>query len=318
MAENQSTAVVGKKADGKFMLLMKQIYKHRALMLMLLVGLVYYAVFHYAPLAGIQIAFRDFKVRDGIWGSEWVGLKWFRKMWMGPSFVTVFKNTLILSVYKFVTGFPAPILFALLLNELRNKWFKKIIQTVSYLPHFLSWVILAGVFMQILSPSTGAVNIIIKFFGGQPIYFLGNSQYFRGTMVMLSIWKGIGWGSIIYLATLSGISPELYEAAVIDGAGRFKQAIHITLPSLLPVISIMFIMNIGSVINDDFDQIYNLYNENVYDVADVISTYVYRQGLVKMEYSYSSAVGLFKNVISFGLIIITNTITSRISEYGIW
>ena len=318
MAENQSTAVVGKKPDGKFIALMKQIVKHRALMLMLLVGLVYYAIFHYAPLAGVQIAFRDFKIRDGIWGSEWVGLKYFKKMFAGPSFMTVFKNTLILSVYKFVTGFPAPIIFALLLNELRNKWFKKIVQTISYLPHFLSWVILAGVFMQILSPSTGAVNLIIQFFGGKPIYFLGNSQYFRGTMVVLSIWKGIGWGSIIYLATLSGISPELYEAAVIDGAGRFKQAIHITLPSLLPVISIMFIMNIGSVINDDFDQIYNLYNENVYDVADVISTYVYRQGLIKMEYSYSAAVGLFKNVISFGLIIITNMVTSRISEYGIW
>ena len=296
----------------------KRIWKHRALMLMLLVGLVYYAIFCYGPMYGIQIAFKDYKFRRGIWGSEWVGLEWFRKMFSGQNFLIVFRNTLLISLYKMIAGFPAPIIFALLLNELDGKWFKKTIQTVSYLPHFLSWVILGGIFMQILSPSTGAVNYIIKMFGGTPIYFLGDIRWFRSTMVILSVWKGFGWGSIIYLATMSSINPELYEAATIDGANRWRQTINITLPALAPIIAIMFIMNSGSIINDDFDQIFNLYNETVYRVGDVISTYTYRQGLVEMKYSYTTAVGLFKNVISFGIILLTNFITSKFSDYGIW
>ncbi|MDD6876819.1 MAG: ABC transporter permease subunit [Clostridiaceae bacterium] len=287
-------------------------------MLMLLVGLVYYAIFCYGPMYGIQIAFKDYKFRRGIWGSEWVGLEWFRKMFSGQNFLIVFRNTLLISLYKLIAGFPAPIIFALLLNELDGKWFKKTIQTVSYLPHFLSWVILGGIFMQILSPSTGAVNYIIKMFGGTPIYFLGDIRWFRSTMVILSVWKGFGWGSIIYLATMSSINPELYEAATIDGANRWRQTINITLPALAPIIAIMFIMNSGSIINDDFDQIFNLYNETVYRVGDVISTYTYRQGLVEMKYSYTTAVGLFKNVISFGIILLTNFITSKFSDYGIW
>ncbi|MDY5015167.1 MAG: ABC transporter permease subunit [Eubacteriales bacterium] len=287
-------------------------------MLMLLVGLVYYAIFCYGPMYGIQIAFKDYKFRRGIWGSEWVGLEWFRKMFSGQNFLMVFRNTLLISLYKLIAGFPAPIIFALLLNELDGKWFKKTIQTVSYLPHFLSWVILGGIFMQILSPSTGAVNYIIKMFGGTPIYFLGDIRWFRSTMVILSVWKGFGWGSIIYLATMSSINPELYEAATIDGANRWRQTINITLPALAPIIAIMFIMNSGSIINDDFDQIFNLYNETVYRVGDVISTYTYRQGLVEMKYSYTTAVGLFKNVISFGIILLTNFITSKFSDYGIW
>ena len=285
---------------------------------MLLVGLVYYAIFCYGPMYGIQIAFKDYKFRRGIWGSEWVGLEWFRKMFSGQNFLMVFRNTLLISLYKLIAGFPAPIIFALLLNELDGKWFKKTIQTVSYLPHFLSWVILGGIFMQILSPSTGAVNYIIKMFGGTPIYFLGDIRWFRSTMVILSVWKGFGWGSIIYLATMSSINPELYEAATIDGANRWRQTINITLPALAPIIAIMFIMNSGSIINDDFDQIFNLYNETVYRVGDVISTYTYRQGLVEMKYSYTTAVGLFKNVISFGIILLTNFITSKFSDYGIW
>ena len=296
----------------------KRIWKHRALMLMLLVGLVYYAIFCYGPMYGIQIAFKDYKFRRGIWGSEWVGLEWFRKMFSGQNFLMVFRNTLLISLYKLIAGFPAPIIFALLLNELDGKWFKKTIQTVSYLPHFLSWVILGGIFMQIISPSTGAVNYIIKMFGGTPIYFLGDIRWFRSTMVIRSVWTGFGWGSIIYLATMSSINPELYEAATIDGANRWRQTINITLPALAPIIAIMFIMNSGSIINDDFDQIFNLYNETVYRVGDVISTYTYRQGLVEMKYSYTTAVGLFKNVISFGIILLTNFITSKFSDYGIW
>ena len=298
--------------------LMREFWKYKYLMLMLLIGLVYYAVFHYGPMYGVQIAFKDYKFKAGIWGSEWVGLENFQKMFRAHDFFVVLKNTFIISFYKLIFGFPMPIVFAMLLNELANKYFKRTIQTISYLPHFLSWVILAGVFMQILSPTTGAVNFVIKFFGGTPIYFLGDSRWFRFTLVITSIWKSIGWSSIIYLASITGINPELYEAAHIDGANRLQQAMKITLPSLAPVVSIMFIMNMGSLINDDFDQIFNLYNANVYDVADVISTYTYRQGLVSMKYSFSAAVGLFKNVVAFVLILITNVVTSRISEYGIW
>ena len=293
-------------------------YKHKYLMAMLFIGIVYFALFHYGPMYGIQIAFKDYKIRSGMLRSEWVGLKHFRSLFVSRDFINVTRNTLIISFYKLIFGFPAPIIFALLINELAGKFFKKIIQTVSYLPHFLSWVILAGVFIQILSPSRGAVNYIISIFGGKPIYFLGNNDWFRLTLVITSIWKNFGWGSIIYLASISSISPELYEAAIIDGAGRFRQVWSITLPSLLPVISIMFIFSSGSLINDDFDQIFNLYNEAVYRVGDVLSTYTYRQGLVRMQYSYTTAVGLFKNVVAFVLILLTNFAASKFSDYGIW
>jgi len=267
---------------------------------------------------GIVLAFKDYRFRLGILKSPWVGLENFYTMFRGIDFPKVFRNTVIISFYKLIAGFPAPIILALLLNEVRNKTYKKTIQTISYLPHFLSWVILAGVFIQLLSPSQGPVNYVIKLLGFEPIYFLGDPKWFRFTLVVTSIWKGVGWGSIIYLASISSINPELYEAAYIDGANRFQQVLKITLPSLAPVITIMFILNTGSLINDDFDQIFNLYNVAVYDVADVISTYTYRVGLVQMQYSFSTAVGLFKNIISFILILITNYITSLFGEYGIW
>ncbi|NSW90424.1 MAG: sugar ABC transporter permease [Firmicutes bacterium] len=267
---------------------------------------------------GIVIAFKNYKFRLGVFGSPWIGFENFRTMFRGVDFFNVFRNTLIISFYKLIFTFPAPIILALLLNEVRNRAYKKTIQTISYLPHFLSWVILAGVFMQLLSPSQGPINYIIKSLGGKAIYFLGDPKWFRTTLVATSVWKGIGWGSIIYIASISSINPELYEAAYIDGANRFVQTIKITLPSIVPVITIMFILSTGSLINDDFDQIFNLYNPAVYDVADVISTYTYRMGLVQMQYSFSTAVGLFKNIISFLLIMITNYITSRFSEYGIW
>ncbi len=302
----------------KVLRILKQIWMHRYLYAMLLIGVVYYAIFRYGPMYGIQIAFKDYRFLDGIWGSKWVGLAHFQRMFRGLGFWPVLKNTFLISLYKMIFGFPAPIILALLFNELRGKYFKRTIQTLSYLPHFLSWVILAGIFMQILSPSTGAVNYLIKFFGGEPIFFLGNPSWFRSTLVMTSIWKSIGWGSVIYLAAISGVNPELYEAATIDGANRFQQIMRITLPSIAPVISIQLILSAGSLISDDFDQIFNLYNTAVYNVGDVLSTYVYRQGLIDMKYSYSAAIGLFQNVVAVFFIMVTNFITSRISEYGIW
>lgn len=280
--------------------------------------ILYYVVFAYAPMYGIIIAFKDYSFARGILGSDWIGFENFERIFESRAFFQVFWNTLIISFYKLITGFPAPILFAILLNELRCSWFKKSVQTISYLPYFLSWVVLGGLFIQLLSPSTGPISYIFKLLGKQPIYFLGDVKWFRSVLVVTSLWKGLGWGSIIYLAALAGIDPQLYEAAMIDGAGKLKQIIYVTLPSLVPVITIMFIFAMGGIINDDFDQIFNLYNEAVYSVGDVISTYNYRIGLISNEYGYSTAVGLFKTVISFALILFTNFVAKRYNEYGIW
>jgi putative aldouronate transport system permease protein len=293
-------------------------WKYRYLVLLFLPAMIYYIIFHYAPLYGIQIAFKNFISIRGIVNSPWVGLNNFKLLFSMGSFKEVFRNTIIISFLKLLFGFPAPIIFAILLNEIRALKFKKVVQTISYLPHFVSWVILGGLFLQFLSPSTGPINILLKSLGMQPIYFLADKFWFRPVLVMTSIWKGVGWGSIIYLASLSGIDPQLYEAAEIDGAGRFRKAISITLPSLVPVITIMLIFSVGGIVKDDFDQIFNLYNAAVYSVADVLSTYTYRIGLIEMRFSFSTAVGLFTNVISFVLIIITNAITKYVNEYGLW
>jgi putative aldouronate transport system permease protein len=293
-------------------------WKHRYLFILFIPAIVYYGVFRYGPLYGIQIAFKDFIFRRGITGSPWVGIENFKLLFSMGSFKEVLRNTVVISFLKLIFGFPAPIIFAILLNEIRAGKYKKIIQTVSYLPHFVSWVILGGVFMQFLSPSTGPVNIILQNAGIKPVYFLANERWFRPVLVVTSIWKGVGWGSIIYLASISGIDPELYEAAEIDGAGRLRKAVSITLPSLVPVITVMMIFSVGGIIQDDFDQIFNLYNPAVYSVGDVLSTYTYRVGLVEMKYSFSAAVGLFTNIIAFVLILITNSIAKRVNEYGLW
>jgi putative aldouronate transport system permease protein len=293
-------------------------WKHKYLTMLFIPAIVYYIVFHYVPLYGIQIAFKDYIFTKGIWGSKWVGFEYFKELLTLGSFWEVFRNTIIISFYKFVIGFPAPIIFAILLNEIRLIRFKKFVQTVSYLPHFLSWVILGGLFIQFLSPSSGPINMLLQGLGIKPIYFIADPKWFRSVLVSTSVWKGIGWGSIIYLAALSGINPELYEAATIDGANRFHKIRYITLPELAPVITIMLIFALGGLINDDFDQVFNMYNDAVLSTGDVISTYAYRAGLVKMQYSFSTAVGLFKNIISFILVLGTNAIAKRINDYGIW
>jgi putative aldouronate transport system permease protein len=267
---------------------------------------------------GVQIAFKNFIFRLGIIKSPWIGLTNFKQLFAMGSFREVFRNTIIISTLKLLFGFPAPIIFAILLNEIAGLRFKKIIQTVSYLPHFVSWIILAGIFMPLLAPSTGPINILLNNFGFKSIYFLADKKWFRPVLVATSIWKGVGWGSIIYLASLSGIDSQLYEAAEIDGAGRFRKMISITLPSLYPVITIMLIFAVGGIVGDDFDQIFNLYSPAVYSVGDVLGTYTYRVGLVEARYSFSAAVGLFTNAISFVLILATNAITKRINEYGLW
>lgn len=296
---------------------LRNYWRNRYLFLLLLPGLIFYIVFRYKPLYGILIAFKDYHITQGVWGSPWQSLDFYRRTFLSKPFWDVFKNTLLISTYKLVYGFPAPIVLALLLNELRNGPFKRIVQTVSYIPYFISWVVLSGIFIDILSPS-GPFNYLIKGVMGSSIYFLGDTTYFRSTLVGLSIWKGIGYGAVVYLAALSGVNPELYEAARIDGANRWKQALHITLPTLTPIIVILFILNIGSVVEDDFDQIFNLYNPAVYSVGDVLSTYVYRQGILRMQYSYATAVGLFQNILAFLLVFLTNRVSKLFGEYGIW
>lgn len=293
-------------------------WKNKYLVLLFIPAVVYYIVFHYVPIYGILIAFKDYKFSQGIWGSKWVGFDHFKDLFELGSFWEVFRNTFIISTYKLIFGFPAPILLALLLNEVRVIVFKRFVQTVSYLPHFLSWVVLSGLFVQFLSPSIGPINILLQSLGMKPIYFLADPNWFRSVLVATDIWKDIGWGTIVYLAALTSINPELYEASTVDGANRFQNIFYITLPSMAPIITIMFIFAVGRLVNDDFDQVFNMYNSAVYSVGDVLSTYTYRKGLVGMEYSFATAVGLFKNVVAFTLIYITNAIAKRINDYGLW
>ena len=298
--------------------LLENYWKNRYLVMLLLPAVIFFLIFCYGPMPGVIIAFKDYKFRLGIFRSAWVGLDNFRLLFSMKSFNEVFRNTLLISIYKLITGFPAPIIFALLLNEVRQAKFKKAVQTISYLPHFVSWVVLGGLFIQFLSPSTGPINVILKSMGIDPVFFLADPKWFRSVLVVTSIWKGFGWGSIVYLASITSISPQLYEAADMDGAGRFRKMGYITLPEMIPVITIMLIFSIGGIVNDDFDQIFNLYNEAVYNVGDVLGTYIYRVGLIEMKYSFSAAVGLFRNVISFALVFLANFTAKRINEYGIW
>jgi len=290
----------------------------RYLLVLFIPGMLFFLIFKYLPIYGMVIAFQDYNFFDGMFGSPWVGFQHFEDMFKTPSFWEVFRNTLVISFLQFLFGFPAPIIFALLLNEVVHLRSKKFFQTVSYLPHFVSWVILAGLFVQFLSPSTGPINVLITALGGKPIYFMADPAWFVQVLVVTEVWKSIGWGSIIYLAALSSIDPELYEAAAMDGANRWQKMWRITLPSLAPVITVMLILAIGKLVNDNFDQIYNMYNPAVYGVADVLSTYIYRKGLADMEYSFATAVGLFKNVIAFGMVIAANWAAKKISDNGIW
>lgn len=294
--------------------------RHMALTIMLLPTIAYFIVFKYIPITGIVMAFKDFQLGKGIWGSPWVGLKNFELAFSMPTFKRAFENTVIISLIKIVTGFPAPIILALLLNEVRHMKFKRTVQTISYLPYFLSWIVVAGLFMQLLSPNTGVINYILKNTFGlkEPIFFLGDNKWFRGTLILTDIWKGVGWGSILYIASISGIDPTMYEAAVCDGASRFQRLLYITLPSLMPTIIIMLILRVGNVMVAGFDQIFNMYNPAVYKTADIIDTFVYRYGIGQMKYSLSSAVGLFQNLIGFVLVIGMNFTANRINGSGIW
>lgn len=294
--------------------------RHFELVLLFLPVLGYFIIFRYVPMYGITLAFKQYNLGLGILRSPWVGLDNFTVLFASPLFVRAVQNTVIISLQRLVFGFPMPIVLALLLNEVRHAGFKKTVQTISYLPHFLSWIILYGLFQQILSPSTGPINhALVGWFGlREPIFFLGDNRYFRATLIVTDIWKSMGWGSILYLATISGINPSLFEAAIVDGAGRLQRTWYITLPSLVPTIAILLILNVGGILDAGFDQIFNMYNPAVYATSDIIDTYVYRVGIGQMRYSQGTAVGLFKNAIGFVLVVITNKVSQRISGSGVW
>nr|WP_312886165.1 ABC transporter permease subunit [Paenibacillus plantarum] len=276
-------------------------------------------IFHYIPILGLVMAFQDYKPWLGFFKSDWVGLKHFEALFMFEGSKQVIWNTLVISVLKIVCGFIVPIVFALLLNEIRRNGIKRSIQTFVYLPHFLSWVILGGILIDILSIKGGLINrVIVDGFGLDPIFFLGQGGWFRFVLVISDIWKEFGYGMIIYLAAIAGVNPSLYEAAEMDGATRLKQTLHVTMPAMLPIIIVVGTLQLGNVLNAGFDQIFNLYNPLVYDQGDVIDTFVYRSAMIKGDFSFSTAVGLFKSIISFILIVTSYRLAYKFANYRIF
>ncbi|MGI5895095.1 MAG: ABC transporter permease [Candidatus Merdivicinus sp.] len=279
----------------------------------------YYVIFKYLPMYGVQIAFKDYSIYSTIAESEWVGLKHFYSFFSSMYFGRLLRNTIVISLYDIAFGFTTPILLALLLNEVQHLRFKKAIQTISYLPHFISSVIIVSMVVNFLDPQTGLINNIIAALGGTRTNFLLDPKYFWTIFTSMNVWQGVGWGAIIYSAALSGVDTSLYEAAMIDGASRFRQICSVTLPSIAPTISIMFILRMGSILSVSSSKIILIYNSQIYETADVLSTYVYRRGLVEADYSFASAVDLFQSVVGLVMVVLTNQIARKIDEdSSIW
>jgi putative aldouronate transport system permease protein len=296
----------------------KVITQYWLLYLMLVPGIIYYIVFRYIPMAGLVMAFEDYKIAAGVFGSPWVGFKHFHDIFTGPFFGRILFNSFYISFLKLLFGFPAPIVLALMLNEIRRAWFKRTIQTMTYLPYFLSWVIIYGIVLALLSPSSGLVNEQIKALGGQPKNFLTDDFWFIVVLVVSSVWASVGYGAVIYLAALSNISPELYEAATIDGASRLQQVRHISLPGIKPVMILLLILSLGSILDADFSQIYIFYNPQVYQVADIIDTWVFRNGVEQLRIGLATAMGLFRSVVGLVLVLSAHTIAKKLTGSGLW
>ena len=292
--------------------------RHRYLYLMISPVLVYYLLFHYGPMYGAVIAFKDFDVGLGIGGSPWVGFFHFKQFLNSFFFWRLMRNTLLISVYQLFFGFPVPIILAVLLNEIKWPWFKRITQTTSYLPYFVSLVVICGMIRDFVS-ARGIITWLLSLLGADKINYLGFPQYFRTIYVASYIWQTAGYGTIIYLAALSGVDAQLYEAAQIDGAGRFAKIFHVTLPSIFPTIVTLFILRVGQIMNVSFEKVILLYNPNTYETADMISTYVYRKGLGgNFEFSYMTAIGLFSSVLNLILLTTANTITRKLGSESLW
>lgn len=298
--------------------LLKNIKRDKALLLIILPVVIHYLVFVYYPMYGNIIAFKKYSPVKGITGSEWAGLRYFIQFFNSPYFTRVLRNTLLISVYSILWGFPIPILFALMTNDLKHGVYKRVVQAVSYVPYFISTVIICGMLVNFLSPSSGIINSIIKAFGGTPINFLMEPKWFRTIFIASGVWQGFGWSAIVYLAALTGVSQELYEAARVDGASKIQQVLHVSIPSILPTIVVTFIMQIGTLMSVGYEKVILLYNPVTLEVGDVISSYTYRTGLVEGNYSFASAVGLFNSVINLILVIFANKLSRKVSEVSLW
>jgi putative aldouronate transport system permease protein len=297
--------------------LKKDIRKNKYVYVMALPILIYYIIFHYVSMGGIVIAFQDYKPFKGITGSEWVGLRNFIDFFTGTYAARVIRNTIAINIYDILFGFPAPIILALLINEVRSGWFKRTIQTVSYMPYFISMVVVCGMIVD-FTKSDGFITNIVTSLGGARVNLLMDKDLFRTIFVSSGIWQNVGWGSIIYLATLSSIDPSLYEAAVIDGAGRFRQLIHITLPALIPTITILLILRLGNIMETGFEKVILLYNPLTYETGDVISSFVFRRGLQESSYSYGASVGLFNSIVNCTILFMANYASRKVTNDSLW
>jgi putative aldouronate transport system permease protein len=319
---NSDLTIATSKDTGKISKIARDIKKYfmrdKYLYLLLFPGILALFIFNYVPMYGVTIAFKEFNIFAGIAKSPWVKFLQFERLFRNPDFLRILRNTLLISLYKLAWGFPAPIILAILLNELKNRHFKRVTQTILYLPHFISWVIFAGLIVTFLNPTSGVINDLISRSGGDKIDFLASKKMFRSILVISEVYKGAGWGTIVYLSAISGIDPQLYEAAVVDGASRFRQIWHITLPSIRSVIVILLILNLGNILNAGFQQVFLLYNPLVYEVGDIIDTFVFRKGIVDSNYSLAAAAGLFKNIIALILIVSTNLFVKKLGEDGLW
>ncbi|GHT55548.1 protein LplB [Spirochaetia bacterium] len=288
--------------------------------LLALPALVVLIWFRYVPMFGLQIAFKEYNLMDGFWKSEWANpwYKYFKELFSTPNFLKVLRNTLIINFYSLVIQFPLPIIFALMMNECTNMRYKKVVQTVSYLPHFLSWVIIYNIFTNLFAYNSGILNRIIMLFGGEQKVFLSDPSLFRGILVVANSWKSTGWGTIVILAAITSVNPDLYEAALIDGAGKLRRIWHVTLSCIRPTIVVLMIMRTGAALSNDVEMFLQFYNPFVYEVGDVLGTYMYRRGLVNMDFSFTTAAGLFTSVINFILLFLTDRAAKKMGEGGLW
>ncbi|MBY0161986.1 sugar ABC transporter permease [Cytobacillus firmus] len=296
----------------------KRMLNHWPLYILILPPIIYIAIFNYVPMYGVLLAFKQYLPLEGIIGSPWVGFSHFEQFFSSPSSWRIIKNTILISIYSLVAGFPLPILLAVALNEVRIKWFKKTVQMLTYAPYFISSVVLVGIVMQILDPRIGLINQFIQLFGGESINFMGDPQSFRSIYVWMGIWQGTGYGAIIYLAALAGVSKDLQEACIIDGASKIRRIWHVDLPSIRPTIVILLVLNVGGIMSVGFETIYLMQNNLNLSVSEIISTYVYKVGLINSNYGFSTAIGLFNSVINLILLIIANFTARKLTDSGLW
>lgn len=316
-ASSKNTQILLANKPSKWKIISKDLTRNKAIYFMLIPVIAYFLIFHYVPMYGAQIAFRIFSPSKGIWQSQWVGFKHFIDFFNSYYFWRLIRNTFVLNIYDVIFGFPAPIILALLLNEVKSTVYKRTVQSITYMPHFISIVVICGLVIDFLSLD-GLINNLLNFVGIKSISFMTKPEWFRAVYVASDIWQGMGWGSIIYLAALSGIDTELYLSAMVDGANKLKRMWYITLPGIMPTVVILLILRMGQMMRIGAEKILLLYNASTYETADVISTFVYRKGLLEMNYSYGAAVGLFNSVINFTLLVFVNRISKKVTEISLW